>query len=120
MIVVVVMWIFYELLRIVNVCLLYFFEWVNIYCFYYCKYCVINNCFKVLVYWLLRFYVYLYLVISIYLENKLLIYYMFIGVDFCLLFVYICLLCNVNIRECMNCIIMVFIRYVYMLMLYMI
>lgn len=45
---------------------------------------------------------------------------MFIGVDFCLLFVYICLLCNVNIRECMNCIIMVFIRYVYMLMLYMI
>lgn len=26
--------------------------------------------------------------ISIYLENKLLIYYMFIGVDFCLLFVY--------------------------------
>lgn len=89
----------YEPLRKANARLSHFLEWVNIHRFYHCKNCVINNCFKVLVHWLLRPYAYLYLAISIYLENKLSIYYMFTG-------------------ECMNRIIMVFIRYAYILMLY--
>lgn len=107
----------YEPLRIANARLSHFLEWVNIHRFYHCKNCVINNCFKLLVHWLLRPYAYLYLAISIYLENKLSIYYMFTGVDFCLSLVYICLLCNANTRECMNRIIMVFIRYACILML---
>lgn len=108
----------YEPLRKANARLSHFLEWVNIHRFYHCKNCVINNCFKVLVHWLLRPYAYLYLAISIYLENKLSIYYMFTEVDFCLSLVYICLLRNANTRECMNRIIMVFIRYAYILMLY--
>lgn len=43
---------------------------------------------------------------------------MFTEVDFCLSLVYICLLRNAHTRECMNRIIMVFIRYAYILMLY--